>query len=59
MNLRIYLSTYLPVYVFSFHVDGFERKLFASDNFCTDSAALWADEFPVGGVVFVEAGHAL
>ena len=59
MNLRVYLSTYLPAYVFSFHIDGFECKLFTSDNLRADAAALRADEFSVGGVVFVETGHAL
>ncbi len=56
---RIYVFTCLLVYVFSFHIDRFKRELFASDDFCTDTMTLRADEFSVGGMVFVEAGHAL
>ena len=42
-----------------FHVYGFKCKLFTGDDLCADAMTLRADEFSIGGVVFVEAGHAL
>jgi hypothetical protein len=42
-----------------FHVNGFQRTLFACDDFCAHAAADRAHQFFIDRAVFSETGHAL
>ena len=59
MKDRNELLTCLPdVHFHSTSIDS-SAELFAFDDLCADTVTFGADQFLVGGMIFLEAGHAL